>query len=286
MNAFEYTTGQERFYDYCLWEYQAIAASENKFRSINLLMHSFDVHGIGKRAMDLVLAIQHDFGQSRTVWGIKQEGSEIRWEFYFYDYARQERQRSITRLLEIIRPWNACAISVNEHSPYFMFSIELGRLQLMEGAPIEEIQMYIGNAGSTVSSGICYALTKYDTTMKNFYFFFDAGTQMAEIVNKICSSAYLDITMLDINTILWPELQKCQTIVVANKRTHDGVYFSRINAAQLLIFLKRMRYPNEHVSFVERNLKLLDHMLYDVGYDYRMENGKLKILKSSYYGVF
>lgn len=30
----------------------------------------------------------------------------------------------------------------------------------------------------------------------------------------------------------------------------------------------------------------LDHMLYDVGFDYRMEAGRLQIIKSAYYGVF
>lgn len=286
MSAFEYTTAQERYFDYCLWEYQPVAVSANKFRSVNLLLHSFDAHGIGERAVDPVRAIRQGFGPSRTVWGIKQEGDEIRWEFYFYDYARQERKRSISRLLDIIRPWHACAISANEHSPYFMFSIELNRKHLTEGAPLNEIQMYIGNPGSTVSSGICYSLTETATVLKNFYFFFDAKTQMAEIVDKICTSAYLDIAGLDINAVLWPELQNCQTIVVANKRTHDGVYFSRITVVQLLAFLKRMRYPAEQISFVEQNQKQLDHLLYDVGFDYRMENGQVKILKSSYYGVF
>lgn len=286
MSAIEYTTEQELYFDYCLWEYRPVAVSANKFRSINLLLHSFDAHGIGKRAVDLVRAIQQGLGLSRTVWGIKQEGDEIRWELYFYDYARLERERSISRLLDIIRPWHACALNVNERSPYFMFSIELNRKHLLEGAPINEIQMYIGNPGSTVSSGICYWLSETATTLKNFYFFFDAKTQMAEIVDKICSSAFLDITGLDINSILWPELQNCQTIVIANKRTHDGVYFSRINVVQLLAFLKKMRYPAEHISFVEQNLGQLDHLLYDVGFDYRMENGQVKILKSSYYGVF
>ncbi|OFZ67421.1 MAG: hypothetical protein A2V79_05895 [Betaproteobacteria bacterium RBG_16_56_24] len=286
MSAFEYTTGQERFFDYCLWEYQPVTAFANKFRSINLLTQSFGAQGIGERAIDIIRAIQQGFGASRTIWGIKQEGDVIRWEFYFYDYERLERNRTISRLLEIISPWNSCAISVNEHYPYFMFSINLDRKQLMEGGPLEEIQMYIGNAGSTVSSGICYSVTETNITLKNFYFFFDVKTQMAEIVDKICSSAYLDITKLDINTILWPEMKNCRTIVVANKRTHDGVYFSRINVAQLSVFLKRMCYPAEHISFVEQNKSQLDHMLYDVGFDYRMENGQLKILKSSYYGFF
>lgn len=286
MTVFEYTAPNERFYDYCLWEYRPIAEPTDKFRSINMLAYSFAAHGIGERALDQVRAIQRGFGAARTVWSVKQEGDEIRWEFYFYDYARQQRERSISRLLDIIKPWNECAIRVNERTPYFMFSVELGRQHLLAGAAIEEIQMYLGNPGSLVSSGICYALTETATTLKNFYFFFDAKTQMAEIVDKLCTSAYLDIASLNINDILWPELQNCQTIVVANKQTHDGVYFSRINVVQFLSFLKRMNYPAAHIAFVEQHQNRLDHMLYDVGFDYRMENGRVKILKSSYYGIF
>ena len=40
--------------------------------------------------------------------------------------------------------------------------------------------MYIGNPGSTVSSGIAYALTAKDTTLENFYFFFDAARDLSE----------------------------------------------------------------------------------------------------------
>jgi hypothetical protein len=37
---------------------------------------------------------------------------------------------------------------------------------------------------------------------------------------------------------------------------------------------------------VEENRTKLDHLLYDVGIDYRMEGDKLVILKSGYYGTF
>jgi hypothetical protein len=37
---------------------------------------------------------------------------------------------------------------------------------------------------------------------------------------------------------------------------------------------------------VETHRASLDHLLYDVGLDYRVEDGELRILKSGYYGVF
>ncbi len=39
-------------------------------------------------------------------------------------------------------------------------------------------------------------------------------------------------------------------------------------------------------AFLVENRSRLDHLLYDVGIDYRMEGDELKILKSGYYGFF
>jgi hypothetical protein len=86
--------------------------------------------------------------------------------------------------------------------------------------------------------------------------------------------------------ILWPELRDCRVIVVANKQRNDAVYFSGIRVDQLLLFLNRMGYPAALVSFVEENKARLDHLLYDVGFDYRVEGDELRILKSGYYVYF
>ena len=50
--------------------------------------------------------------------------------------------------------------------------------------------------------------------------------------------------------------------------------------------MKRMDYPEELISFVDENRVKLDHLQFDVGYDYKMEGDKLEILKSGYYGIF
>ncbi|RZJ20223.1 MAG: hypothetical protein EOO54_13720 [Haliea sp.] len=289
MPALELTTADERHYDYCLWEYPPVTAPEGKLRSVNLLTNSFVGEGLGPRALALIAAVRQAFGVSRTVWGIKQEAGRISWELYFYDYARLQRTRSITRLIEVISPWVGSGLGdlgFTDTRDYFMFSIDINDALLNHGAAMGDLQMYVGNVGSTVSSGICYELTPQAVTMKNFYFFFDARTQAGEIVDKVRSSAYLDLRSFELDSVLWPELRQCQTIVVANKRHHDGVYFSRITIDQLLLFLRRMGFPAAQLAFAENHRQRLDHLLYDVGIDYRMENGALKILKSAYYGVF
>ena len=109
---------------------------------------------------------------------------------------------------------------------------------------------------------------------------------MQDIVSKATCSAHIDTTQIHIDQILWPELRDCEIIVAANKQENDSVYFSRINVDQFIFFLKRMSYPEKIVTFVEENRSGLDHLLYDVGFDYRMEGQELKILKSGYYGFF
>jgi len=285
-DRFEYTNAQEEFFDFCLWKYTPLVSCENKFRSVNLLYHSFQVAGADKRVFDLVDAIREAFGVSRTVWGLKKLGDTIRWEFYFYDYRRRERERSVKKLLDALRPLVRCPVTVNENLYYFMFSIDIDNELITGSRDLEELHVYVGNPGSTVSSGISYSFTAYGTRLENYYFFFDARKQQSEILAKAVCSAHIDSAVITQDRILWPELRDCRIIVVANKQENDSVYFSGITIDQLIFFLTKMSYPGELVSFAEENRNKLDHLLFDVGLDYRMEGKDLVFLKSGYYGIF
>ncbi len=285
-NRFEYAGTRDRFYDYCRWEYTPAVGWRGKFRSVNLLYHSFDAAGLGEPAYAFVRALREGFGAGRTVWGVKLRGGELSWEFYFYDYRRRERRRSISRFLEILRPFAPCGIRPNENLPYFMFSVDVTPALVAGEKPLERVHMYIGNPGSSVSSGICYALEEDRTRLENFYFFFDTDRHLEDAASKAACSAYLDTTVLDAREVFRPGLTRCRTICVANKQENDCIYFSRIDVDQLLLFLREMAYPSALTAFLEENRADLDHLLYDVGFDYRMAGGKLEVLKSGYYGFF
>ena len=152
--------------------------------------------------------------------------------------------------------------------------------------PLDVVHVYVGNPGSAVSSGIAYAMRAGSTILENFYFFFDAASQLADVAGKIASSALFDDTRINVEAVLVPELRGCRTICLANKQTHDCIYFSGVDIDQLQWFLDWLQYPAAIIEFVRCNRDNLDHLLFDVGFDYRMEHGKLHIIKSGYYGVF
>ncbi len=276
----EYTTEEDRFFNYALWPYKPAVPFADKLRSINLLLHSFETAGADPRLFQLVRTIREAVGPSHTVWGVKRMGKRVKWEFYFYDYARSRRQRSISLVLDAMKPFAACRLKPNENLLYFMFSLDIDSALVTGGRDLEELHMYIGNPGSAVSSGICYSVTPRETRLENFYFFFDAAKQLDEVLAKAACSAHIDITRIGVDLIVRPELRACRTICIANKQGNDCIYFAGIRVEQFIFFLKQFEYPKETISYVEKNRSMLGHLEYDVGFDYRMDGGELIILKS------
>ena len=286
-HAVELCGKDERFYDFCLWEYAPLTPLSGKIRSINLLYNSFIAAKVNdENAIAICNKIRSDIGSNKTVWGVKKTGESISWELYFYDYQRLERASSISRIIKSLKPEINCHLQFEEHKPYFMFSIDLTPSTINDHTDIDEINIYIGSVSSAVSSGISYTLNNQGLQLGNLYYFFDRKKDFDDIVAKTACSAHLELPKFNIASLLWPELIDCQTIVVANKKNNDGLYFSRVTVQQLIFFLRKCNYPKDIVSFIENNQDRLDHMLYDVGIDYVMQDGDIKIIKSAYYGVF
>ena len=285
-NRIELVTHEDRFFNYCLWEYRPLTPPSGKFKAANLLYHSFDVGRVHENAFRIVQLIRDSFGVGNTVWGVKWIGEILSWEFYIYDYRRRDRVRSISLLIEAIAPIASCSVPINENPDYFMFSIDVNDRLLSGNGELDEIHMYVGNVGSNVSSGISYSLTNQGMHLENLYYFFDPKVHLDDIIGKIYCSAFVDSPNIDLESILWPELADCSTICLANKHYNDCIYFSGITVEQLLFAMRRLDYPVEITAFIWENRLNLDHLRYDFGIDYTLKNGRMSVVKSGYYGTF
>ncbi len=272
--------------DYCLWEYPPRTDAEGKLHSSNLLFQSFAATGLQQVLMPVCEAIRSAIGCHQTVWGIKWDNQQISWEFYFYDYERLDRQVSVSRLVEVLSPFVQCDLRISEDRLYFMFSLDVDASWGQPGAELEEINIYMGNVGSQVSSGLSYSLTRDGLRFDNLYHFFDAKRQREEAIDKLVCSAHVDLPGYPLDSILLPELQDCDVWVVANKRECEGIYFSRIGVDQLLWFLQRFGYPEALLGYARQHRQQLDHLCFDVGLDYHCCDGEVVFHKTAYYGVF
>ncbi|MDW4496650.1 hypothetical protein R5H30_01550 [Sulfitobacter sp. D35] len=273
--------------DYCLWPYARPRPSTgDALRTSALLSLSLAVAGVADDMGPLTEAIRATAGEFRTVFGVKWAGKSLSWEFYFYDYDRWERglgMAEVARGISGLVHWDA---PVDDTKPYFMFSIELDARHARGDLPLEQVDVYVGTPDTGTSAGICYGLTSAGYGLRNLYHFYDAKSQFDAALAKAYATVRLDARKTDPETLFWPEMTGAQTLVVANKRNCDAIYFSRIRAAQLALFLRRAEFPRAISDFLATNLDAFDHHLFDVGYDYEVRpGGGIRITKGSFYGL-
>lgn len=272
--------------DFCLWPYarpRSIVTGD--LRSSALLLESIACSPCSDRMRRILDALQVCFGTFSIVYGVKWSGFRLSWEFYFYDYNRQQRRRGMQDFVFAVQDILDIMVSPDDTKPYFMFSVELGECHLVKQRSVDSIDMYIGVPDSGISAGLCYRLSASGLELRNLYYFFDRETQACAAATKLVETARFDGRVIPIEDLLWPELGGSQTIVVANKRHSDGLYFSRIDSATLCWFMERIGYPEPLVQFVRRHQGQLSHHLFDVGFDFEVEGHDIHISKGSFYGI-
>ncbi len=271
---------QDTLYDFCLWPYKALSVTASRRPYSDLLLESFELARRPDRLKELLARLQRELGPLATVWGVKWNGEEPTWELYFYDYARTEREVSIERLQALLGKYWDSAPKV-AHIPYFMFSLEIdGEGRIAPGADV-----YVGSPGSSVSAGLCYACAGSSVSFKNFYHFFDAQREFEAAVEKLSNSIHLPAPLPNLDAMLWPRARPCQTLVIANKRSGDGIYYSRVQADQLAWFAERMGYPVRLRQWLAAECANYSHMLFDLGVDFRAREGRVEFFRGAFYGV-
>lgn len=173
---------------------------------------------------------------------------------------------------------------MDENIPYLMFSIDITP-EIMSNKMIEGIDYYINGPGR-VFSGVSFYLNEQGAQFKNHYDFYNPENEMEQIITKIKRSAFADFSEIDTSEVLFPEIVNCKSICVCNKRYNDGLYFVGLDVNQLLFCLKKLNYPENIILFIESNKSQLDHLQFEISFDYLTKNNELVIFKSGYYGTF
>ena len=276
----ELCTASDRFHDYVLGAYEPLAPPEGKLRSVNLLVESFALAGVEAQGLAMIRRIREEYGPFRTIFGVKwnRETGAIGWELYFYDWNRAHADCSLPRLREILAP----AVNVDAVEPWplpwHMISVEIGPAHLVGGGPVPA-HVYVDMRS--------YELTGERFVFENVYTFHDPRAEVDDILHRLRSSVYVEPGRHNLAALMPPPLFRCGKICVANKRTSDAIYFSRIPTAPLRWFLDRHGWPAPLQRFVSGAGAGLGHLLWDVGVDFRSaRGGELSVGKTGVYGSF
>lgn len=304
----------ENFYDYIYTEYTPKVPWKGKMRSSELLFATFEVAKCSSEFYSLVDVIKKAIGENRTVWGVKQVGEEMLWEFYFYNYYNDSTRVHINDLLNVISPFVKFELASKKNfTNYFMFSIDINK-ESIKSKRLEGLHLYNGSSyivtdngivletydeffqvleivkskkleGLHLDNGNCYLVTDNGLVLENYYEFFQVE-EIKNIENKIKRSMHFDFEHYSHNEILIPELIGRKDICVANKSRSDGIYFSGLDIQQFRFFLDKFNCPLDLIEFVDNSVNYLDYLQFDVGFDFKIVNGELFYPNSGFYGTF
>lgn len=268
----------DRFHDYVLGEYEPLAPPLGKLRSVALLVEALAIAGVEREGLELVRRVREGYGPHRTVWGVKQGERGLSFELYFYDFGRTRADCSLANLARVVAP--ALVVDAEEPPglPWHMISIEAGPEALRDGAPV---------AAHAYVDMRSYELRGRRATLENVYTFHDPRREVDAVLARLRASVHLDAERDGVASVLPPMLFRAGKLCVANKRTADAVYASRVPATALAWALDRFAWPALLRAFVRAALPELDHLWFCVGADFRRgDDGRVAVTKSGFYGSF
>jgi len=276
------------FRDYTHSAYAPLATNAGKFTNekffIRMLEHLETSQSKRKKIIKLKDKICKTLGINKTVWGVKKRDSRFSWEFYFYNYNKENPEISITNLKKCLSPEFSLPVYPREEWDYFMFSFETDEVGFRRNK-INGCDIYTTDKTRRMS-GFSFHLYKDQVNFKNIYKFYssDERGMLKNIMRK-------NFTAMQVSKILFPFNIK-GTICLAKKNVLDktprtyGIYFNRVDIDSFLYFLQQFQYPSKLIKFVKKNKYKLNHFLYDIGFDFKVKNDNISYIKSGFYGLF
>ena len=270
---------------YALMPYEPLADPMGKLRSANLLWWGFDELDVPTDADRLVAASVAEMGASGTAWGIKQQGDAISWELYYY-FHWDHRPLTTTRLERILAasPYASAPLPRSDRS-WYSLSFDIPPAVLRGEEPVTGFHTYATHFPAEPRTALSYALGAHGQRLENVYYLFHPVRDRAAVEAYLATSAQSTGDPGPATEVLWPELAGGDHLALAHKPTCDGIYFGGIGVDGLLAFLRRTGFAPWMTERVAAEQARLDHLRFDVGFDFVWRHGHAEVVKAGFYGV-
>ncbi len=201
----------------------------------------------------------------------------------FYNYEKNP-DLLIENIRDILAPDWTMDAAAPEKLDYMMFSFELNE-DAFRRKRIDCLHCYtIFNVGKQPYSA-CYLLKKRKAVKENLYI--PIPLDSARRISMVRAILRRSFSAGRYGTP-FGEFMGCSSVCFARKgvggvipRLPNAVYFSGLRLDSLIRFLRMFGYPAGIVDFADGNRHKLNHLLYDIGFDYSGQ----KFTKSGFYGI-
>lgn len=261
--------------------------------SLDLLQAALPVGGSDRRAWDRIVdSMRSELGLERTVWGIKFDGTSLLWELYFCEHPRpptpdvhgyfDDIARGFSRVGAWSAPWG---LPLTAKMVSFEFTIdEGGRIDGPDSVDVYQ------KSEPRENVWLSYRLTTRDRSLRNSYQTHDLPTDQDGLIAWFRESRFATPDFPDGGADYWLDyiggLDSCIGSWCARKPECDGIYLRRTHPRDLERFLADHGYPPHLREWVGRHVDQLDHLRFELSFNYTVHDGVVNIDKTGFYGYF
>lgn len=240
---------------------------------------------------------QNFFGVNKTVYGITQNTEYLDYELYYY-YPLLHSKHTLSSILNFLS--NTQPTNFIPSKNHYLTSFKINSSNKSKDIDVYVTDLscvdkhrdhIISGYGEYAYCKICRSAKKislYSNKQENSYSFFEKKNDANIFVQQLSVKMWNKTLSLDnvIDSDLLKSKRSGMICISAKPDNTMGIYFSRINIYDTVLFLKKNNFNMKILNKIEKNINRFTHLLFDVGYNikYETENG-LVIKKKGFYGI-
>lgn len=283
----EWSEPDDAYLDFRVLHYKPAAPTEGRIRSVNLLRASFDAFGALQRGNEIIDVMRRTFGLFETGWGFKFGAAGPTWELYWYHEQNEPRTKTIAQLRYALESFGGLHLDVDLNLPFASFSLDLD--EIVDGCSdgVSGINLYFGNGVDSRCPGLSCRATADALLLRNTYFVAatDDGEAMRELSTRILYSPR-NGSKSATHHLLAKRPPSCRYVYFANKPACDAVYYSETDLEFYQHFISWAGLPAEFCSYITEHAAELDHLRWDMGFNYVVVDDDVQVSKVGVYGYF
>lgn len=280
-------------FDFILKPHPMAADPTGRPTSLDVLMAVNEPGSADHRAWTRIVdAIRSRVGENRSVWGVKLHEGRISYELYFchHQYPPTEDLQpffdEIVAAFGGISDWSA-PVDLPPSTGMVSFEFDIDDDGGIHGpSTIETYQP----SEPTENVWVNYRLGNGAHELRNTYQTHDLPEDEAGLATWIACSRFSTPTHPLAGAHDWigriSGLRECIGTWCARKPAADGMYLRRVHPEDLAAFLDTYAYPPRIRTFVHENTAALDHLRFEVSFDYTVDNDDVDVHKTGFYGYF
>jgi hypothetical protein len=299
-----------KFFDIHFFEYYP-KEKKQSLPTAFLLSESIPIFKYTSDVKQDIQNIKFTNDENSTLWGIKNEKGVFSVEYYFY-FKKKYPQNSLENLKQLFEKYTTHDFDINRFvNNYFLVSINpinnkiegfnIYYSVINNNYPVHNLEDlgFITNFSNAVETSHYFDFETKSIHQCNTYHGIASSSELpllyrvinklsnklfptenSDIVYKLFEFPYLIITKTARNVGIHLPTG------VTDKNDCIGLYFTALNIKQFILFLTFHNYPEPYIERIRLNSDNLNHIRFDVGIDVFVENNKLMIKKTSFYGSF